>query len=67
MGKFKGIVTVQTENERLKYGERKNELLEKLKSKLNAISKNKLGKPFQMDMDMLDTLEGRNALELQFE
>lgn len=64
VGKFKGIVTVQTEQDRIKYGERKNELLEMLKSKLNTISKNKLGKPFQLEMEMLDTLEGRNALEL---
>ena len=64
VGRFKGIVTVQTENDRIKYGERKNDLLNQLKQKLNTISKSKLGKPFQMDMEMLDTLEGRNTLEL---
>lgn len=64
VGKFKGIVTVQTEKDKEDYAQRKGDLLAKLKTKLNTLSKNKLGKPFKMEMDMLDTLEGRNALEL---
>ena len=64
VGKFKGIVTVQTENDKAEDARRKAELLFQLKQKLNTLSKQKLGKNFNMEMTMLDTLEGRNELEL---
>ena len=64
VGKFKGIVTVQTESDKEEYRNRKESLLQSLKQKLNTLSKQKVGKEFKMEMTMLDTLEGRNELEL---
>jgi hypothetical protein len=64
VGKFKGIVTVQTERDKAAYAVEKADLLTDLKTKLNTLSKQKLKKEFKMEMTMLDTLEGRNELEL---
>lgn len=59
VGKFKGIVTVQSEKDRLDYLERKTQLIHDLKVKLNTLSLKKTGKPVELKIEKLDTLEGR--------
>jgi hypothetical protein len=67
VGKFKGTVTVQTEEDRKEYAERKAQLIHNLKLKLNTLSVNKTGKPIELKMEKLDTMEGRNKMEIQME
>jgi hypothetical protein len=59
VGKFKGIVTVQSENDKIAYLERKADLIHTLKTKLNTLSIKKTGKPVELKLEKLDTLEGR--------
>jgi len=44
MGKFKGIVTVESEEDRKWYLERKKDLIHNLKMKINTLSVKKLKK-----------------------
>lgn len=59
VGRFKGIVTVQSKQDREDYLQRKMELLHDLKLKLNALSLKKTGKPLELNLEKMDTYEGR--------
>mmetsp|Transcript_9559 Transcript_9559/g.9180 ORF Transcript_9559/g.9180 Transcript_9559/m.9180 type:complete len:170 (+) Transcript_9559:357-866(+) len=67
MGKFKGIVQVQSEEDKNEYNERKSQLIHDLKVKLNSLSLKKVGKPVELNLEKLDTQEGRNKFELDIE
>ena len=67
VGKFKGVVTVQTGDDRKQYLEFKEKLLLSLKQMLNKISQKKLKKPFALNMEQLDTMEGRKKIEMDLE
>lgn len=67
VGKFKGTVTVQTEEDRKDYADKKNELIEQLKAKLNTLSLQKTKKPLEINLEKMDTFEGRQKFELQME
>jgi hypothetical protein len=59
VGRFKGIITVQSEQDRKAYAERKSELIHGLKMKLNQLSLKKTGKPVDLKLEKMDTMEGR--------
>jgi hypothetical protein len=60
-------VTVQTEEDRKDYADKKNELIEQLKAKLNTLSLQKTKKPLEINLEKMDTFEGRQKFELQME
>lgn len=64
MGKFKGIVMVQSEEDQKKYMQEKLQLFESLKEKLDELSKKRTGKELILDLDKLETSEGRGKFEL---
>lgn len=67
VGKFKGIVTVQSNKDKLDYNERKQQLVHELKVKLNSLSLKKVGKPVELKLEKLDTMEGRQKFELSID
>jgi hypothetical protein len=60
MGKFKGVICIDSAKEKADFEEEKSELMHKLKMKLNTLCVKKTGKPLEFNMEKLDTLEGRN-------
>jgi hypothetical protein len=64
VGKFKGTITVQTEEDRKDYANRKADLIHELKVKLNSLSLRKTGKPLELKLEKMDTMEGRQKFEL---
>ena len=50
---------MQSERDKEEYKERKADLIHKLKTKLNTLSIKKTGKPVELKLEKLDTLEGR--------
>lgn len=67
MGIFKGTVTVQTEQDKIDYSEKKATLIHDLKVKLNSLSLSKTGKPLELKMEKMDTMEGRQKFEFEME
>ncbi len=59
MGRFKGLVTIFSEQGKKDYYDRKNGLIHDLKVNLNELSVKILNKPFSFDFDKLETMEGR--------
>lgn len=49
------------------YADRKAELVHNLKMKLNSLSLSKTGKPLELKLEKLDTMEGRSKFEIQME
>jgi len=64
VGRFKGIITVQSELDKKAYADRKTELIHGLKLKLNQLSLKKTGKPIELRLEKMDTMEGRHKFEL---
>lgn len=64
VGKFKGIVTVQSEEDQKKYMQEKLQLVESLKEKLDELSKKRTGNELILDLNKLETSEGRAKFEL---
>ena len=62
VGKFKGIVTVQSEKAQKDYQEGKNKALKDLQAALNEVSKKISSKPFWLNISTLETSEGRQKL-----
>lgn len=67
VGRFKGIVTVQTEKEKDEYLLRKTELVQQLKGKLNELSMKKRKKKLNMKLEQFDTSEGRLKFDAEME
>jgi hypothetical protein len=67
VGRFKGIVTVQSEKDQKDYKELKLELMHNLKQRLNQLSLKKLNKPIDMRLEKLETSEGRAKFDLDLE
>lgn len=65
VGRFKGIVTVQSEHDKKAYAERKSELIHNLKLKINQLSLKKTGKPIELKMEKMDSMEGRQKFEME--
>jgi hypothetical protein len=66
-GRFKAVIEVEAKEDRKAYLENKHELIERLKSSLKQLGKNRHIEDFNLDLDSLETMEGRaemkNALE----
>jgi hypothetical protein len=58
---------VQSETDRIDYLERKAALVHDLKVKLNSLSLKKVGKPIELKLDKLDTMEGRQKFEMSID
>ena len=67
MGKFKAVIEVEVKEEKKLYQEKKKKLFGELLGSLQKLSDFKeLGK-LVLDLDKLETLEGREELEVQIE
>ena len=67
VGIFKGTVTVQSEEDKKQYDEKKAELVHNLKIKLSNLSMSKTGKPLVLNLEKMDTMEGRQKFEIEME
>lgn len=67
VGKFKGVVTVQSEKDKKVYQEKKADLIHNLKVKLNSLSLKRMNRPLEFNLDKLDTHEGRQKMEMELE
>ena len=67
VGKFKGIVTVQSEKAQKDYQDGKSKALKDLQRALNEVSKKILSKPFWLNISSLETSEGRVKLQKTLE
>lgn len=67
MGNFKGVITVESQQEKAEYNESKADLIHRLKVKLDAISKKKTQKPFEFKLEMMDSAEGRSKFRTETE
>jgi hypothetical protein len=67
VGKFKGIVTVQSEEDLKNYKEVKNELSKELFRAVSNAAIKITGKPLIMDLSKLETAEGRMKFESQLD
>jgi hypothetical protein len=47
------------------YQEKKRDLIHNLKIKLNSLSLKKVGKPVELRMEKMDTMEGRQKFEIE--
>jgi hypothetical protein len=67
VGRFKAVIEVEGKEERKAYLERKEELIETLKENLKQLAKNREIEDFNLDLDMLESMEGRYEMRKQFE
>ena len=68
MGKFKAVIEVEIDEEKKTYEKNKVRLFKELKDGLTALHKHKFpDKKFDFDMKLLESMEGREQLENQFE
>jgi len=67
MGLFKGVITVESTEEKKKYQEEKADLIHRLKVKLDQLSKKKREKPFEFKLEMMDSAEGRQKFSHETE
>jgi len=67
VGKFKGVVSVQSLDDKKEYAERKAVLIHNLKTKLNQISLKKRNKQLDFSLEKMDTFEGRVLFDRDLE
>jgi hypothetical protein len=67
MGIFKAVVEVEIKEEKAQYLEHKQQLFEDLIDALTKLAKAKEVKNFKLNLDKLETLEGREELEIMME
>lgn len=68
MGKFKAVIEVEIAEEKKAYLAKKDQLFNGLIKAIEALWKFKEpNKVFNLDFDLLDSMEGREQLELQLE
>lgn len=67
MGKFKAVVEVEIKEEKVQYIEHKQQLFEDLIDALTKLAKAKDVQKFNLNLDKLETLEGREELEIMME
>ena len=63
VGRFKGLVTVQSDDDRQAYVQAKSLLVQDLRARLDQLSRKKAGKPIDMRLEKLATSEGRAKFE----
>jgi hypothetical protein len=67
VGKFKCLIEIWNEADKITYTEKKQAKIHDIKTKLNAISLKKTRKPINFNLEDLDTAEGKNTFNLQLE
>jgi len=67
VGKFKCLIDIESEREKIEYAEEKDSKLHDLRVKLNSLSLKKRGKPLELNLDKLDSAEGRAKFRLDME
>jgi len=63
MGKFKAVIEVEVKEEKEAYFQEKEELFRKLQNSLTSLAESRGIKNFVLDLDKLETIEGREEIE----
>ena len=64
MGKFKAVIEVEVLKEKEAYFQHKDELFDQMNDNLHKLAESRGIKNFNLDLDKLDTIEGREELEM---
>lgn len=67
MGKFKAVIEVEVKEEKDQYFQDKEQLFQDMQDTLGMLAYSRGVKDFQLDLDKLETIEGREELEDQME
>lgn len=67
MGKFKAVIEVEIKEEKERYLKHKKQLFDDLLSALQKLNEFKKLPKLVLDLDKLETMEGREELEVQME
>lgn len=67
MGRFKAVIEVEAKEDRKAYVQEKGELVRQMMKNLDSLAKFRNILNFKLDMNKLDTLEGRKEMELSME
>lgn len=67
MGKFKSVIEVEVKEEKAAYFANKDDLFEKMQDNLHKLAESRGIKNFELDLDKLDTIEGREEIEMEME
>jgi len=62
VGRFKAVIEVEAKDEKKAYFARKHELIEELVSNLRELAKNRNIRDFDLDLESLESMEGRMAM-----
>ena len=63
MGKFKAVIEVEVKEEKLQYMQEKEELFNELQEGLKKLARVRDMHDFELDLNKLETIEGREDLE----
>jgi len=63
MGKFKAVIEVEVKEEKEKYFQDKEELFREMQEALKSLASSRGIANFELDLDLLETIEGREELE----
>ena len=67
MGKFKAVIEVEVKEEKLQYMQEKEELFNELQEGLKKLARVRDMHDFELDLNKLETIEGREDLEEEME
>ncbi len=67
MGKFKAVIEVEVKEEKEEYFKRKERLFRGMQAALKSLAESRGIMNFTLDLDKLETIEGREELEDQME
>lgn len=67
MGKFKAVIEVEVRKEKEEYLLKKNELFVTMQKALSSLADSRSMRDFKLDLDELETIEGREKIEDQLE
>ena len=67
MGTFKSVIEVEVKEEKEAYFANKDRLFDKMQDNLAKLAESRGIKNFDLDLDKLETIEGREELEMQME
>jgi len=67
MGTFKSVIEVEVKEEKEAYFANKDRLFDKMQDNLAKLAESRGIKNFELDLDKLETIEGREELEMQME
>jgi hypothetical protein len=62
VGRFKAVIEVEAKDEKKAYFARKHELIDELVANLRELAKNRDIKDFDLDLESLESMEGRMAM-----